>query len=419
MEHHGWVGDGWVAGRITAWLQRQATGGTGVAARIGARRLCRRLLRAGRYDWEAATRVLLVLYQARDPRAADLAAAALDRAWADDTRREPVWSAICRLAVGWEPGLSGPYEIVALPPRIVRFLLAPGPGGGTRLEGVLSRDPERDAHAAGIVVSAAVGAADDPVRRDLSQLLSTSAHPALLGAVERAVEEVLLAAGGRGRSLPPGYRLWDAGEPAPLLRLALTNPHLPRPPVDPRDGRARGALVAILFDRLDLLERHVGFYLLRVLKAALAGPLPAEVAATIRRALREVAALEDAVCYEAVSVGRTNHEVAAAFREAGAGWRDPRRRALYLYFTRQWREYDRHDPNGELIWAYLLDHHWNVDIDRMRRMAARAGRRDPLPAPAPGRAGRVGRERPAGIRGSDYGGIGHFGIGSGGFGGSF
>jgi hypothetical protein len=148
----------------------------------------------------------------------------------------------------------------------------------------------------------------------------------------------------------------------------------------------------------------------RRLARAAARPLPALVVDVCRRLLRELPAGEgrEHLCQLAID---RDPEARAAVVEAGYLPAAPKRVALFLFCTEQWERLDALDPDGARLRRHRAAYDDN-DWRRLRRTAARSGRRCPEPLPA-----RPWRPTPAGPGkppyrpgGTGVGGTGGFGI---------
>lgn len=359
-----------------------------------------------------AERAVRVLDCARDSRVETAARAVLEQLWVrGDESRAEVWRHVQEAA--WPPsaerrgGLTYP---------IVRFLLAPAPHAkhrpAVRVVAELRADRHYQYFCGATLVGSAVAAADARSRNAVHDLMATTDHPMLLDAIEDAFVY----------ALRPSEALWDAGGvPTPLLRLALANPHLTRPP-----RRHYGlfdspinelAVLAILRGRPDQLTRFEPYTLSRLLSLyAYATPdLPSPLRDACRRTLRELppGPLREHLCSEAME---GTPGARAAVIGAGHLPADPARTALFLFCTHQWKKLEAHDPDRRK----LLDNrpaYSERDWTRLEMAAHDSGRRCPPRLPPPKLAG--GPSRPADRGGHGISGSGRYTDPGSGFSGGF
>ncbi|GIJ73799.1 hypothetical protein Voc01_087160 [Virgisporangium ochraceum] len=288
--------------------------------------------------------LVLVLADSGHPVARGSARATLDRWWdgCDDDRARiwyAVWLRLTRNRLG--------HVDHRISPALAGFLLAGDPRSPhvprIRLVAGIDLDAPRhhrhpDAGVGSFVVSLALGADDPAVRDGLTGVLSTTDEPLLLDAIEAAFASRLHAD-------LSALRLWDAaGEPTPVLRIALANPHLPRP----AGAGTRPALAVLmaLRERYDLLAGFEGESLVADLLHSL-GPQP--YAPAVRRALRNFGpgAAREAVCRWAMD---GDDEAVDAAVEAGYRPADPDAVPLFLVLTGQWDGFRAADP--ETLYRY-------------------------------------------------------------------
>ena len=326
----------------------------------------------------------------------------VERWWAaggDD--REKVWRGAWFL-LSAASFRFGNHEQPARVAPVLEFLLEPDPTSSYRPRvrltaclpmtaedppsGVYHGDPDVQ-H----IVEAALGFPDEGLRRRLADLLAETDQPGLLDALEAAVRPYARP-GPRFVGTAPAGRdarqdMW-LGEQGALLRIVFANPGLPRPPADPGDVDL--ALLAVLKQRPDLLPAFD--------QAALAGrlvdyagtDLPEDVAAAVRRSLRNLGAgsgdsLQDlrrrwmrrALLDRAA---RLEPEAVAAVVDAGYLPEDDELALLPLLFlTEQFDRYDQEDPDGTKLRAALAERRHRYEHEHFRTVAERSGRDDPWP----------------------------------------
>ncbi len=312
------------------------------------------------------------LYQG-NPRAR----ARIDRWWAaGGADRDEVWRGAWFLLAGayFQFGNHERPEQVA---PVLEFLLEPDPASPyqprVRLTACLPQtaaDPPFGVYTGepyvGRLVGAALGFPDPGLRQRLADLLSVTDQPGLLDALETAF-------GPRARpgptyldAAPAGHEtrtdLWQGGEPGPLLRIVLANPHLPRPPAQLPDLDL--ALLVLLKDRPGLLPGFDQVALAGRLLEYLGTWLPEPVHGRCRRALRDLSAPEavDLVCERAM-LGDAG--AAGAVRDAGHRPADPARVPLFLLLTRQYAAYREADPDGQVLQLACRADSSRLDADTM------------------------------------------------------
>ncbi|MEV5173851.1 hypothetical protein AB0L10_22825 [Streptomyces flaveolus] len=186
-----------------------------------------------------------------------------------------------------------------------------------------------------------------------------------------------------------GYR---PGDPAwtPIF-LLLTGQFSAYREADP-DGR-----VVQLTCSIDGLRIREDVIIDRIL-AILDTDLPDDVAAAVRRSLRDLGPLgepsvEDlrrwgmrrAILARAIKL---EPEAVAAVVDAGYLPEDDDQELLPLLFlTEQFERYDREDPNGTRLRAVLAEKRYRYEHEHFRTVAERAGRPDPWPPAKPSPAG--------------------------------
>lgn len=297
--------------------------------RWGTRLICRRRELSDRGLWG----LVLVLSDSRDPVARTLATAALGRWWdGSDDDRARIWYAVWLRVVRNQHRMS---------PALAEFLLAADPRSphsprvrvvaGMGLDGPRhQRQP--DAGVASSVLNLALAADDPVVREGLTEVLSTTDEPHLLDVLETAFADRL------HHNLLT-LRLWDrAGEPGPILRMALVNPHLPRPAGE--GTRPELAVLMALRERYDLLA---GFDSDELVADLLHNVGPVPHAPAVRRALRSFCPgpAREAVCRWAMD---GDDEAVAAAVEAGYRPERPDAVPLFLLLTGQWDGFRATDP---------------------------------------------------------------------------
>jgi hypothetical protein len=318
--------------------------------------------------------VLRVLYGARDPRVVDLARNGIDRAWAAGAvARASVWHGIWELARSDGHRRQPPDLKGALPAAARDFLLAADPSArhepGIRLVAAFDDDEVAWKPESRLVVEAATVHGDDL----LADALGRTDQPDLLAALESASLASLLSVD------PP---LWID---TPLLAVLRVNPVLPRPPAE-ADNATTGALLAIVMNRLDLLDGFDEWQLFIRTKDVLRRDPPADIADRFRWVLRRPGPMAEVVRRSAM-----NGDAVAlvVWEETGGQTTDPHWRAAHLFWTRDWAAYDETDPDGRLLREFLVGPTYtdpritgHVAIaDRFREIAAQHGRPDPLPPP--------------------------------------
>ncbi|MGW5611728.1 hypothetical protein ACWEWI_37885 [Streptomyces sp. NPDC003753] len=126
--------------------------------------------------------------------------------------------------------------------------------------------------------------------------------------------------------------------------------------------------------------------------------LPDDVAAAVRRSLRDLGPLSDspvedlersdmrrALLARAIKL---QPEAVAAVVDAGYLPEDGDRELLPLLFlTEQFERYDREDPNGTRLRAVLAENRYLYEHEHFRTVAERAGRPDPWPPEEPSPSG--------------------------------
>ncbi|WP_203926741.1 hypothetical protein [Virgisporangium ochraceum] len=357
--------------RVLRGIERLAARGRGPLARLAVRYLVRGMVTGHRYT--DAEPVLRTLYDARDPRVAELARSGLDRAWsAGGDARTGVWQGMWLLARGdghhWGrlDHLDGP-----LPAPARDLILAPDPAARHEPRVRLVAALDDGAGRAGLVVEAAVGHGD----RELADVLARTDQPDLLDAVERAFVSGLTSS---------DRPLWTNEL---LLAVLRANPMLPRRPTEAGDD-TDAALLAVVMDRFDLLDGHDDWQLYQRIEAALRTDPPTDVADRLRRALRRPGPMAEVVRRSAMG---GNEEALAAWAETGGHTDDPRWRAAHLFWTRDWPGYDRHDPDGRLLREFLDGPPYEdrritgmvYIAHRFREIAEEEGRPNPFPPPPP------------------------------------
>ncbi|RZQ65859.1 hypothetical protein [Amycolatopsis suaedae] len=351
---------------------------------------------------ESAETLVSLACSARDTRVSGMARAAIEAAWAEGGQsRDRVWRAVWALLESARLGWPNHQDDDRVRPLLL-FLLAPDPAARyeprVRLHTCL---PDSGGPEVGVLVDIAVSGEDAAVREPLADLLRTTGHPRLLAELaealrrRRAGTQLLTDDGYVPAAIT--YGAWNAdGEPGPLLRILLDNPHLERPSRVPDM-----ALVLILRDRFDLLRAFAQAPLARILLGFLATArepivetMPEQVLDGSRRALREISpgAGQDLVCRRAIA---GDVEAAAAVRDAGLRPADPLLTPLLLYLTGQWDSLD-----GDLLFAALPLLTVDEAIDALTRLLEM---RD-VPAEAAGhlRAALRAIPRPSGSGDLDY-----------------
>ncbi|MET7283634.1 hypothetical protein ABZS29_35730 [Kribbella sp. NPDC005582] len=206
------------------------------------------------------------------------------------------------------------------------------------------------------LIDAALHSTDAEARSDLAGLLSETAHPDLLGRLDKAVWEALE---NEKHGHPSKVRLWDDGVPTDLTRIILANPNFPLPPTErQRSGQAvyaPEAIVAVLKDRLDKLADYLtpqlSYAVVSGLLEAVKFPAPADFVERSRQALRN---LPPGIAREQVVQAALHNqpEAIAAAADAGYAPAEERDALAFLYITRQWDRYDAADPDGSRMTAY-------------------------------------------------------------------
>lgn len=342
------------------WVERRATGGTGVPARLAARVLCARL--NGGNIYREVHPVARLLCQARDESVVRMAQTALERAWARPFNGpSAVWYGLHTVSA------DNPC------PAVVRFLLAPTPGGRYHPPvRVVAVPDEREDLCAGSHL----------VRwleqfSEIADMLRVTDHPDLLYALDDAFIDAVRSG--------DADRLWAGAEPSPLLRVLLDNPHLERPPriESPTFGLPANelAVLAILKGRHDLLRHYRGPWLVADLARAAARPLPALIVDACRQHLRELGPGEgrEHLCELAMD---GDPEARAAAVDADYLPAAAERVPLFLFCTEQWARLDTLDPKCAQLRRHrpsYNEHDWR----RLRDTATRTGRRAPKPLPLP------------------------------------
>ncbi|WP_128382470.1 hypothetical protein [Streptomyces cavernae] len=244
-------------------------------------------------------------------------------------------------------------------------------------------------------VKAACTAEDEEARARAGTFLRRTGHPHLLW----VLEEVVLSVIGDQFCLPTSRTvedlwkqppvLWDDhGEPSPLLRLHLANPHLPLRPAKenplPSWLQARnGPLLAVLAQRDDLIADYLAVHgpettVEALFEGATQRVGPDGFAASCRGALRglPVGPARESLCQEAA---RDYHDVGRAIvRETGWVWDGDE--AAFCWFTEQWERYDALDPDGARLRAYARAHRDDDELFyRAEEIAKKTSRPNPLP----------------------------------------
>jgi hypothetical protein len=250
------------------------------------------------------------------------------------------------------------------------------------------------------VVVLSQSASSDRVRALLADLLAHTDEPHLLAALERAFEAALEPGLEPGHfryvggsindfAMPP---LWEGSDntPSDLLNVLLTNPHLPRRPAHGDGGGNVLAVLAVLRDRPDLLDRYDERPLVRrllyFLLSARKGSTPAhQIARTLLCTLDPGPGREE-ICRLAMRVDTASTAVGvlaeAAQIAAKAGYRpaDAAAEPLFLVMTDQWKQFRTLDSDGSRLRAYglgpgegpqdrvyhllkMLDRFWTADDD--------------------------------------------------------
>ncbi|MFH9089976.1 hypothetical protein [Streptomyces sp. NPDC017673] len=128
--------------------------------------------------------------------------------------------------------------------------------------------------------------------------------------------------------------------------------------------------------------------------ATLNTDLPDDVAAAVRRSLRDLGPLNSPSVEDLRRLGmrravlaraiKLKPEAVAAVVDAGYLPEDDDRELLPLLFlTEQFERYDREDPNGTKLRAVLAEHRYRYKHKHFRTVAKRAGRPDPWPPEEP------------------------------------
>ncbi|MCW6006028.1 hypothetical protein K1W54_15780 [Micromonospora sp. CPCC 205371] len=312
-------------------LERLASTGAGPAARFAAAVLCRRYRRRHTIT---GTMVRLMA-DAQDERISAMAEQALALAWSTDpTAPERIWSALADA-----PELALRFLLAPAPncPHVPRFRLVTAPPGG------------------GLVLRTALDGPDPALREAMAGILRSTDHPVLL----RDIDDALRSAG---------------SVPSQVLGLALDNPHACRPA--PAGRRHTGlAVVAILKDRLDLLDSYDPARLVSRLVRLAGGTFPPPVAEVSRRWLRQLGPGpgREQLCLLA---GEGDPEALAAALDSGQEPEIPSVLALFLFQTEQWERYDALDPDGALLKGQAQDLD-DAAWDRLVDIALRNGRVEP------------------------------------------
>lgn len=362
--------------RLLELIERRAMRGGGAVARAAVRYLSRAMITGNFYP--DAQPVLRVLYGARDPRVREQARDGLERAWAaGTTARANAWLGIWQLAASREHPHGQWFRLAGPLPAAARdFLLVADPAAHhepkLRLVAAFDQDDVAWTSDAELVVEAAVGHGD----RLLADVLARTDQPQLVTAIEAAFLRSLRSA---------DHPLWTN---EPLLAVLRSSPVIPRPPAEARD-RTVGALVAVVMDRLDLLDDSNAWELFLATDEVLRRDPPADVAERLRWVLHRPGPMAEVIRGSAMN---GNDVALAVWRETGGHTTDPHWRAAHLFWTRDWPAYDALDADGRLLREFLLRPPSSdpritgtVQIARQfRAIAAEEGRPDPLPPPPPG-----------------------------------
>ncbi|MET8561009.1 hypothetical protein ABZV75_10580 [Streptomyces flaveolus] len=207
-----------------------------------------------------------------------------------------------------------------------------------------------------------------------------------------------------------GYR--PAGPARTPIFLLLTGQFSAYREADP-DGR-----VLQLTCSVDGLRTGKDVIIDRIL-AILGTDLPDDVAAAVRRSLRDLGPLGEpsveevergsmrrAVLARAI---RLDPEAVAAVVDAGYLPEDDDQELLPLLFlTEQFERYDREDPNGTGLRAVLAEKWYRYEHEHFRTVAERAGRPDPWPPAEPSPSGDRTPTRHATTWPTGFGVGGHF-----------
>ncbi|MEV0201635.1 hypothetical protein [Nonomuraea sp. NPDC050691] len=408
--------------RVRKLTEQALRPGGGFRARRAAARLCRPETVCLSHTSAHVEQLVHLLRSAPDPEMADQAARTLADPRVSGDPKLLAWTVTTLTNRPYSYGrLDG-----ELSGRVLDFLLGPEVGP-SRLETCLAGSgsllhPRQSAASVGFwFIKAACTAEDDEVRARAGAFLSRTGQPHLL----RALEETVLAAVGDRFRLMFSYAvdavwkqrpiLWDDdGEPSPLLRLHLANPHLPLRPGEktPLPGHVQahnGPLLAVLAQREDLIADYLAVHGPKVtvdslFEGAAQRVSPDGFAAACRGALRAlpVGPARERLCQKAArdyrDVGR------AIVRETGWVWGDDE--AAFCWFTEQWERYDALDPDGARLRAYGRTHRDDDDLFyRAKKIAKKTSRPNPFPPrPDPDRTPTSPRNRgPIGGWATSYG----------------
>lgn len=386
--------------RVGKLAEQSLRPGGGVLARWAAARLCRPETVCLSHTSDHVEHLVHLLRSAPDPEMAGQAARSLADPRVSGEPRLLAWTVDA--LINDRPHCSGGFE-GELSDRVLDFLLGPE-AGPNRLEMCLagSGSPLHKrrslALAAFWFINATCTAADREVRARAGAFLSRTGQPDLLRALE---ETVLVAIGDRFGLQHYSYSvntvwkqrpiLWDDdGEPSPLLRFHLANPHLPLRPgeEDPLPGYVQGhngPLLAVLAQPEDLIADYLAVHgpqptVDALFEGAARQGSPDGFAAACRSALRALPAgpARARLCRKAAL---DNRDVGRAIvRETGWTWDGDE--AAFFWFTEQWERYEALDAGGARLRAYCQAHRDDDFLfGRAKEIARKINRRNPVPPP--------------------------------------
>lgn len=238
------------------------------------------------------------------------------------------------------------------------------------------------------------------VLRDLSAREGVTAvcDQAILGDAEAI-------AAARGAGYRPASPAWT-----PIF-LLLTRQFSAYREADP-NGRVLQAMCSV-----DGLRIGQDVIIDRIL-AILDTDLPDDVAAAVRRSLRDLGPLSDSSVEDIGRRGmrravlaraiKLEQEAVAAVVDAGYLPEDDQELLPLLFLTEQFERYDREDPNGTRLRAVLTEKRYRYEHEHFRTVAERAGRPDPWPPKQPSPSGDRKSTRHATTWPSSFGVGGHF-----------